>query len=105
VAISKSNNIEMIKKLGKAEVRQEFAPLVDSVANGGNPVEISDYGKVVAVLISANEYRWLLSQTKKMSKPKKDLCGAIIIHDDLEMLSKKVNADFEKSISKTASKL
>lgn len=105
MAVSKSNYFAVSRKLGKAEARQEFAPLIDSVAGGGSPVEISDYGKVVAVLINANEYKWLLSQTKKTLKPKKELCGAIIIHDDLEILDKKVRADFEKSITKTVSKL
>lgn len=46
-----------------------------------------------------------LLQTKKTLKPKKELCGAIIIHDDLEILSKIIKADFEKSINETASKL
>jgi len=102
---SRLSELETARKLGKSEARQEFGPLVESVAAGEGAVEISDYGKVVAVVISANEYRWLLSQTKKDSRPKKSLRGAFIIHDDLEVLSEKIRADFKESINRTASEL
>jgi len=103
---SRPKNFELPRRLGKAEARQEFGPLVESVAAGGGPVEISDYGKVVAVLVNVHKYQWLLQQAKRQTtKPKKELCGAIVIHDDLEMLSQQLRDDYEKSLEETARNL
>jgi prevent-host-death family protein len=43
------------KRVGKAQAREEFSTLIESVAKGGGAVEITDYGKVSAVLVSEEE--------------------------------------------------
>lgn len=93
------------KRIGKAQAREEFSSLVEAVAGGAGPVEITDYGKVAAVLLSEKEYEWLCACAKKNTQPKRDLRGFIVFSDDLAELSKQVAADFEKSINNTTSEL
>lgn len=93
------------KRMGKAQAREEFSPLVEAVAAGGGPVEITDYGKVVAVLLSEKEYQWLNVCAQRSKSPKQELCGYLVFDEDLEELSREVAADFDKSLKKTARRL
>lgn len=95
------------KRIGKAQAREEFPALVESVASGAGAVEITDYGKVAAVLLSEKEYEWLCACAKKNGAPKKQARGIMVISDnlDLEALSKELSTDFNRSINRTASEL
>ena len=103
--VSSRRKIRISKSMGKAEARELFSPLVEAVSSGAGAVEITDYGKVKAVLISENEYRWLKAAAEKNTTAKRRAWGLLKFDEDLESLSKQVAADFEASIKKTASEL
>ncbi len=77
-------------------------PLVDAVAQGAPPVEITDHGKPVAMLISKHEYDWLQVQSKRASNKITDLRGSITIIGDLEEGSREIAKLFDESLDKTA---
>ncbi|MBP7862562.1 type II toxin-antitoxin system Phd/YefM family antitoxin [bacterium] len=95
------------KRIGKAQARDEFSTLIESVASGAGPVEITDYGKVAAVLLSEKEYEWLVACAKKSDQPRKDPRGLIVLADDktLEYARKQLAVDYETSITRAASEL
>jgi prevent-host-death family protein len=101
MAASDSKN----KRLGKSQARERFLPLVDAVAQGAGPVEITDHNKVVAVLISETDYRWLLAHAEGKPIPSRKLCGSMTIVGDLEQASKEISDLFLDSIKKSAEKL
>lgn len=41
-----------LRKLGKAQVKEQFAPIVESLCTDGGVVEVTDYGKVAAAILS-----------------------------------------------------
>lgn len=89
-----------IKSLGKSEAREQFLPLVDAVAGGAGPIEISAHGKVVAVLMSKNEYDLMKAGFKEKSA--KSLCGLGTLVGNLEEGSAEIAALFQKSLKETA---
>ncbi|MBI4533204.1 MAG: type II toxin-antitoxin system prevent-host-death family antitoxin [Candidatus Melainabacteria bacterium] len=93
------------KRIGKSQAREEFSTLVETVANGA--IEITDYGKVTAVLLSNKEYEWLCACAKTGAQPKCNPRGFFVVSDDLalEEASREIAADFENSIKNTVSKL
>jgi prevent-host-death family protein len=95
------------KRIGKAQARDELSALIDAVNTGAGPVEITDYGKVAAVLLSEKEYEWLCANAKKNATPKRDARGVISLSDDsaLDDAAKQLAADFDASLTKTASEL
>ena len=95
------------KRVGKAQAREEFSSLIESVASGAGPVEITDYGKVAAILLSEREYEWLCTCARKSTRPKRDPRGFFVLKDEdaLESASKKIRKDFDSSIAKTAESL
>jgi len=102
---SLDTKVDLRKKvLGKSEAREKFLPLIDAVARGAGPFSISDRGKAVAVLLSKQEYDWMLAQnkpkTQSRSKPKNPLLGSIILLGDLEEGSRQIAEDIQKSIEK-----
>ncbi len=62
------------KRLGKSEARQQFLPLVNSVAEEGSRFEITDHGVTVAIVLGYEEYQRLLAQSQSMAKSKR-ACG------------------------------
>lgn len=102
-----SMDYKIHKRVGKAQAREEFSTLIEAVASGSGAVQITDYGKVTAVLLSEKEYQWLLACAKNNTQPKRSPRGLIILTDDdaLEDASKQLAADYEKSRAKTASEL
>lgn len=94
-----------LRKIGKAQAREQFSPLVESLSKVGGIVEVTDYGKVAAVMLGYKDYLWLLAQAKEPCKPKRQLYGSGELVGDLELASKAVAADFEASLNKTASEL
>ncbi|MFN8657755.1 MAG: hypothetical protein U0105_15555 [Candidatus Obscuribacterales bacterium] len=93
------------KKLGKAQAREQFAPLVENLAKNGGIVEVTDYGKVAAVMLGYKDYLWLLAQAKEPFTPKRVLCGSGELVGDLEEASKQVTDSIFESLAKTASEL
>ena len=98
---------EIRKRIGKAQAREEFSTLIETVASGAGAVEITDYGKVAAVLVSENEYQWLCACARKNAQPKRDPRGFFVLSDDLalEEASREMEEDFENSIKRSASQL
>ncbi|MCC7531515.1 MAG: hypothetical protein IT342_23635 [Candidatus Melainabacteria bacterium] len=93
------------KKLGKAQAREQFAPLVESLSKGGGVIEVTDYGRVAAVMLGYKDYLWLLAQAKEPYKPKRQLCGSGVLVGALEKSSKEVTGSIFESLAKTASEL
>lgn len=95
------------KRIGKAQAREEFSTLIKAVAEGCGAVEITDYGKVAAVLLSEKEYEWLCACAKRNVEPLRDPRGFFILSNDLalEEASREISADFDNSIKRTASQL
>lgn len=93
------------KTLGKAQAREQFAPIVDSLNQFGGVVEITDYGKVAAVILSYKDYLRLLAQANEPFKPKRKLAGSAVLTGDLEAASQKITADISKSLRKSAGEL
>lgn len=95
------------KRVGKAQAREEFSALIEVVVSGAGAVEITDYGKVAAVLLSEKEYKWLCACAKNNALPKRNPRGIFVLSDDfaLEQASKEIAEEFENSLNKTARKL
>lgn len=92
-------------RLGKSEARARFLTLVETVATGGGPVEITDRGKVAAVLLSHNEYMWLLAMASKRPKTRRSLVGSMVLVADLEEASKQLSDMMIQSIHRRAAEL
>jgi prevent-host-death family protein len=103
----KSMMAKVHRRIGKAQARDEFPALVESVSKGGGVIEITDYGKVAAVLLSEKEFQWLWDCAQKVAQPKRDPRGILILADNqaLEDAHKDVLSDFEKSLGKSTKKL
>ena len=95
------------KRIGKSQAREEFSALIEAVATGAGAVEITDYGKVAAVLLSESEYKWLCACAQNSPSPKRGAQGLIVLTDEksLQEASTQVQLDFDESINKTASEL
>ena len=93
------------RTFGKSEAREQFLPLVDAVSSGAGPVEITERGRVVAVLISKTEYDWMAEYTKHKPQPARTLCGLGELVGDLEEGSAEIAAAFQVSLKTTAKKL
>jgi prevent-host-death family protein len=93
------------QKLGKAQARERFAPLVESLAANGGVVEITDYGKASAVLLSYKDYMSLVSQASVSLKPSRQLRGSGILLGDLEETGKEISKLITGSLKKTIAEL
>jgi hypothetical protein len=91
-----------LKKLGKAQAREQFAPLVEGLSAVGGIVEVTDYGKVVAVMLSYKDYLWLLAQANEPFKPRRQLAGSAILVGDLKGASNEITASIFESLAKSA---
>jgi hypothetical protein len=94
-----------LKRLGKAQAREQFAPLVEGLSTVGGLVEITDYGKVAAVMLSYKDYLWLLAQANEPFKPKRQLAGSAVLTGDLEAASKEITASIFESLARSAREL
>lgn len=94
------------KRVSKAHAREQFPELMESVANGMGAIEITDGGKVAAVILSKPEYDWLCACTRN-AKPKRSPRGLMIFSDSaaLDDASEKVRAEFEDSIKRLANEI
>lgn len=94
-----------LKKLGKAQAREQFAPLVETLSTVGGVVEVTDYGKVAAVMLGYRDYLWLVAQANEPFKPKRQLAGSAVLVGDLESASQQITDSVLESITKTAREL
>lgn len=92
-------------RLGKAQAREQFSPLVESLATNGGVVEITDYGRASAVLISYRDYISLVNQANTSIKPSRQLRGSGVLLSDLEETSKEISKIVADSLKKTIAKL
>lgn len=99
------NNRAILQKLGKAQAREQFSPLVEALATNGGTVEITDYGKMAAVMLGYKDYMLLLARAGIPVKPKRQLRGSMILLGDLEEASKEISKLIWDSVEKTASEL
>lgn len=95
------------KRVGKAQARDELSTLIDAVNSGAGAIEITDYGKVAAVLVSEKEFAWLSACAKRNLSPKREARELMSLSDDdaLEDATREIFADFDTSLSKSASQL
>ena len=94
-----------LKRLGKTQAREQFAPLIESLSKRGGVVEVTDYGKVAAVMLSYKDYLWLLAQASEPFKPKRQLAGSAVLVGDLEATSNKITDSFGDSLANSESEL
>ncbi len=93
------------KRLGKAQARELFAPLIESLSTTGGLIEVTDYGKVAAVILSYKDYLRLLAQANEPFKPKQQLAGSAILIGDLEKASQELSDSILGSIKSSTSNL
>ena len=105
---NKGDKISTRRRIGKAQARDQLPTLVNAVAKGSGAIEITEYGRVVAMLIDPKEYAWLLAKSQIEPTIKLRLCGsAVLLGDlaDLEDASEQISNSITASINKTASEL
>lgn len=93
------------KRMGKAQAREQFAPLIESLSKTGGTVEVTDYGKVAAVIMSYKEYLWLKALAKQPFKPKRQLWGSGMIVGEVDEASLDLTELIEESLERTAREL
>ena len=67
--------------MGKSQARSQFLPLVQSVVETGQTVEITDHGNV---LLSHREYLRLVALAHESPSPKRSPVGSMILLEELE---------------------
>jgi PHD/YefM family antitoxin component YafN of YafNO toxin-antitoxin module len=92
-----------LTKLGKAQARERFAPLIESLSTAGGVIEVTDYGKVAAVMLGYKDYLWLLAQANEPFNPKRQLAGSAVLVGDLEKASQEITESILSSNKKSAS--
>lgn len=92
-------------KLGKSQARAQFLPLVEQVAAGGGPVEITDRGKVAAVLLGHDDYLQLLARAGAPLTQTRSAVGCLEILGDLEQGSREIGRRMRESLIRTAEEL
>lgn len=103
--MSSASSKKNFKRLGKAQAREQFAPLIEKLSTVGGVVEVTDYGKVAAVMLSYKDYLWLLAQANEPFEKKRQLAGSATLVGDLDAASKQITDSVLKSITKTAQEL
>ena len=94
-----------LQRLGKTQAREQFSPLVEKLSTVGGVVEVTDYGKVAAVMLSYRDYLWLLAQANEPFKPKRQLAGSAVLVGELETTNQQLTASILESLSKSAREL
>ncbi len=95
----------IVQRLGKAQAREQFSPLVESLAVNGGIVEITDYGIAAAVLLGYRDYISLVTQANVPLSPSRQLKGSGVLLGDLEEASKEISKMIAGSIKKTVSEI
>jgi hypothetical protein len=100
-----SKSIKKLIKLGKAQAREQFAPLVESLSQSGGIIEVTNYGKVAAVMLSYQDYLHLLARASEPFQPKRQLAGSAVLVGNLEKTSEKISQSVLNSVRKSAREL
>lgn len=87
-----------MQSLGKSEARSVFLRLVEEVAKGSGPVQITDRGEVAAVLIGYSEYQALLIRAGNRQPPRRSPVGTVTILEDLEQASAELAASLRQRL-------
>lgn len=98
-------NVSACCRLGKAEARARFAPLIESLAANGGTVEITDYGKVAAVMLGYKDYMLLQAQARVPLKPQRRLCGSGKVPGDSNETLDGISDMIIDSVNKTIAQL
>jgi len=93
------------RRIGKSQARANFLPLVRAVAEGSGPVEITDRGDVVAVLLGREDFLWLLAHTTEQPRLSSSLAGSMALNGDLEEADLEISTLFRQSLEQTAREL
>ncbi len=94
------------KKVWKGSNQEDqFGPIVESLSMGDGIVEVTDYGKVAAVIMSYKHYLWLLARANEPITPKVKLAGSATLVGNLETASQEISDSILNSLNKTASEL
>jgi len=105
IAMPKISQKNHLTKLGKTQAREQFAPLVESLATIGGVIEVTDYGKVSAVMMGYKDYLWLLAQANQPFKPTRTLAGSAILLGDLERDSEEISKSIIRGVKKLEQEL
>jgi PHD/YefM family antitoxin component YafN of YafNO toxin-antitoxin module len=92
-------------RLGKAKAREQFAPLVELLATDGGTVEITDYGKVAAVMLGYKDYMRLVSKADIPLRSEQQLRGSASLLGDLEKATAEITKQVRDSVEKTVREL
>ncbi len=90
------------KRLGKAQAREQFAPLIERLLKYGGVIEVTDYGKVAAVMLSYKDYLYLLARAGESFEPKRQLAGSAVLVGELESGSNEIAALVFESLANSA---
>ncbi|MBX9724855.1 MAG: hypothetical protein K2X81_25850 [Candidatus Obscuribacterales bacterium] len=102
---SSQNSKALSHKLGKAQAREKFAPLVEALALHGGVVEITDYGKVSAVMLGYKDYLELVARSNHPLKSMRTLSGSGVLIGNVNEATSEVSRSVKKSIDKTVEQL
>jgi antitoxin (DNA-binding transcriptional repressor) of toxin-antitoxin stability system len=94
-----------VTRIGKKQAREQFAALIDALSTAGGVVEVTDYGKVVAVMLSYRDYLLLSAQANEPFKPRRQLAGSAVLTGDIEEASKQISENILRSISDSTREL
>jgi hypothetical protein len=100
-----SSSKKNLTKIGKAQAREQFAPLIESLSTNGGVVEVTDYGKVAAVMLGYKDYLWLVAQAREPFKPKRQLAGLGVLAGDLEQASSEIAESILAAVQKSIKEL
>jgi PHD/YefM family antitoxin component YafN of YafNO toxin-antitoxin module len=90
-------------RIGKAQARKDFLPLVSSLKSSHQTIEITEHGRSVAVLLDYITYQDLISKSTNGLQSfdrVQSLKGSVKILGDLEQARKEINEEFRKSIER-----
>ncbi len=96
---SKAKHNMPVRRLGKAAAREQFAPLIEALAITGGIVEITDYGKVAAVMLNHKDYLGLLAQSNQPARAKHTLAGSAVLVADLAEASDSITKSILLSVT------
>lgn len=100
-----AETFKKLARLGKSQARDQFAPLVETLATEGGVIEVTDYGKVAAVMLGYKDYLWLVAQAKEPFHPKMHLAGSAVLVGDLEAASNQISRTMLGSVEKSGEQI
>lgn len=98
---------EGFPSIGKARARREFLPLIDTIADGNTPIEITDNGKPVAVILGYNAFQemYSLANSKRAKRKLESLDGSVTIQGDLEQARRQLEREAASRVKRRSALL